>query len=63
MTRLAFAPLLPTEWLIALAVAALAICAFGFFARAKGAWARTLVFVLLLTALAARSRCMKPARR
>ena len=37
MTRLAFAPLLPTEWLIALALAALAICAFGFFARAKGA--------------------------
>jgi len=52
MTHLAFAPLIPMEWLIALALAALAICAFGFFARARGAWARLLVFVLLLAALA-----------
>ena len=52
MTRLAFAPLIPLEWLIALGVAMLALAAWSFFARAKGAWARTLVFVALLAALA-----------
>ena len=52
MTRLAFAPLIPLEWLIALGLAMLAIAAWSFFARAKGTWARTLVFVALLAALA-----------
>lgn len=52
MTRLAFSPLIPLEWLIALAAMAIVIAAYSFFARAKGAWARTLVFVLLLAALA-----------
>jgi uncharacterized membrane protein len=52
MTRLAFAPLIPLEWLIALGLAMLALAAWSFWARAKGAWARTLVFVLLLAALA-----------
>jgi hypothetical protein len=52
MTRLAFAPLIPLEWLIALAVATVLIAAYSFAVRAKGAWARTLVFALLLAALA-----------
>ena len=52
MTRLAFSPLVPLEWLMALAAVAFLIAAYSFFARAKGAWARTLVFVLLLAALA-----------
>jgi len=52
MTRLAFAPLIPLEWLAALALCAALVCAYGFFVRAKGAWARTMVFSLLLTALA-----------
>ena len=52
MTRLALAPLIPPEWLIALGVAAALIVAYGFFVRAKGAWARMLVFVALLLALA-----------
>jgi len=52
MTRLAFAPLIPPEWLAALAVAAALICAYSVFVRAKGAWARALVFLLLLAALA-----------
>jgi uncharacterized membrane protein len=52
MTRLAFAPLIPLEWLIALGLVMLALAAWSFAARAKGAWARTLVFVALLAALA-----------
>jgi hypothetical protein len=52
MTRLAFAPLIPLEWLLALALAAAVIAAYSFFVRAKGAWARTLVFALLVGALA-----------
>src|SRR5665213_3377197 len=52
MTRLAFAPLIPLEWLVALALVMLALAAWSFIARAKGAWARTLVFVALLAALA-----------
>ncbi len=52
MTRLAFAPLIPLEWLIALGLAMLALAAWSFLTRAKGAWARTLVFAALLAALA-----------
>jgi uncharacterized membrane protein len=52
MTRLAFAPLIPLEWLIALGLVMLALAAWSFAARAKGAWARTLVFAALLAALA-----------
>ena len=52
MTRLAFAPLIPLEWLIALGLAMLALIAWSFLTRAKGAWARTLVFAALLAALA-----------
>ena len=52
MTRLAFAPLIPLEWLIALGLAMLALAVWSFWAHAKGAWARTLVFILLLAALA-----------
>ena len=52
MTRLALSPLVPLEWLLALALVAALIAIYSFFARAKGAWARTLVFVLLLAALA-----------
>jgi hypothetical protein len=52
MTRLAFAPLIPLPWLIALAILASLIVAYSLFVRAKGAWARALVFALLLAALA-----------
>jgi uncharacterized membrane protein len=52
MTRLAFAPLIPLEWLIALGLVMLALAAWSFFVRAKGAWARTLVFAALVAALA-----------
>jgi uncharacterized membrane protein len=52
MTRLAFAPLIPLEWLIALGLAMLALIAWSFLARAKGSWARLLVFAALLAALA-----------
>jgi uncharacterized membrane protein len=52
MTRLAFAPLIPLEWLIALGLAMLALAVWSFAGRAKGAWARALVFVALLAALA-----------
>ncbi|MBV9548228.1 MAG: hypothetical protein JO256_00980 [Alphaproteobacteria bacterium] len=52
MTRLAFAPLIPQDWLILLGLAMLVLLVWSFLARAKGAWARTLVFAALLAVLA-----------
>jgi uncharacterized membrane protein len=52
MTRLAFAPVIPVEWLAALAAAALLITAYGLYVRARGSWARGLAFAVLLFALA-----------
>ena len=52
MTRLAFAPLIPTSLLTILAVAALLLTAYALFVRARGAWARGLAFLVLLFALA-----------
>jgi len=52
MTRLAFAPTIPLEWLAVLAVAAVLITAYGLYMRARGAWARGLAFAVLLFALA-----------
>jgi len=52
MTRLAFAPLIPLEWLVGLGLVMLALAAWSIWARARGAWARILVFVALLLALA-----------
>jgi uncharacterized membrane protein len=51
MTRLAFSPVIPVEWLAALAAAALLITAYGLYVRARGAWARGLAFTVLLLAL------------
>ena len=51
MTRLAFAPHIPLSVLALLAAGALIITLFGFYARARGAWARGLAFAILLFAL------------
>src|ERR1700759_3789952 len=51
MTRLAFAPLIPVEWLTALAVVAALITLYGLYARARGSWARGLAFAVLVFAL------------
>lgn len=52
MTRLAFAPVLPFNLLVALAAVALLIVLYSFLVRARGAWARALAFAILLFALA-----------
>src|ERR1700760_660692 len=52
MTRIAFAPVIPVEWLTALIVIAVLITAYGLYMRARGAWARGLAFAVLLFALA-----------
>jgi uncharacterized membrane protein len=52
MTRLAFAPVIPVEWLSALIVVAALITLYGMYMRARGAWARGLAFAVLLFALA-----------
>src|SRR5271155_3646495 len=51
MTRLAFDPHLPLALIAALALAAIAITAYGFYVRARGAWARGLAFAILIFAL------------
>ena len=51
MTRLAFAPAIPLSLLAVLAVLAAVITLFGFYRRARGAWARGLAFAILLFAL------------
>ena len=51
MTRLAFAPVIPVELLVVLAVAAALITIYAFYMRARGAWARGLAFAVLLFAL------------
>ena len=52
MTRLAFAPHIPLWLLGLLAALALLITLYGFYARARGAWARGLAFAILIFALA-----------
>ena len=52
MTRLAFDPQLPLVLLVLLALAGLAITAYGFYVGARGAWARGLAFAILIFALA-----------
>src|SRR6201992_26095 len=52
MTRLAFAPVIPFEALVALGVIAALITLYAFYMRARGAWARALAFAVLLFALA-----------
>src|ERR1700748_3251244 len=52
MTRLAFAPILPLSLLWVMAALAVLITLYGFWARARGAWARGLAFAILLFALA-----------
>ena len=54
MTRftLSFAPLLPTAVLVALAIAAVAIVALGFWGRRRGTLLRAVAFGLILAALA-----------
>jgi hypothetical protein len=51
MIRLAFDPQIPLGLIAALAFAAFAITAYGFYARARGAWARGLAFAILIFAL------------
>ena len=51
MTRLAFAPQLPLALIAVLALIALLITAYGFYAGARGAWARGLAFAILIFAL------------
>ena len=51
MTRLAFAPQLPMILIAILTAVALLITLYGFYARARGAWARGLAFAILLFAL------------
>ena len=51
MTRLAFAPQLPMILIAILTPVALLITLYGFYARARGAWARGLAFAILLFAL------------
>jgi hypothetical protein len=52
MTRLAFDPHLPLGLIAVLALIAILITAYGFYAGARGAWARGLAFAILLFALA-----------
>ncbi|HEY0265705.1 MAG TPA: hypothetical protein VGC16_03075 [Rhizomicrobium sp.] len=52
MTHIVFAPVIPTSLLAALAAVALLVTAYGFYVRARGAWARGLAFAVLLFALA-----------
>lgn len=52
MTRLAFAPLVPFELLVAMAAIALAITVYALYMRARGALARGLAFAILIFALA-----------
>ncbi len=52
MTRLAFDPHLPLGLITGLALIAILITAYGFYAGARGAWARGLAFAILLFALA-----------
>jgi hypothetical protein len=52
MTRLAFAPVIPFEILVALGVVAALITLYALYMRARGAWARGLAFAVLLFALA-----------
>jgi len=52
MTRLAFAPVIPFEILVALGVIAALITLYALYMRARGAWARGLAFAILLFALA-----------
>ena len=52
MTRLAFAPVIPFQVLVALGVVAALITLYSLYMRARGAWARGLAFAILLFALA-----------
>jgi hypothetical protein len=52
MTRLAFDPHVPLALIAVLALVALGLTAYGFYAGARGAWARGLAFAILLFALA-----------
>ena len=52
MTRLAFDPHLPLGLITGLALIAILITAYGFYAGARGAWARGWAFAILLFALA-----------
>ncbi|HEY5347432.1 MAG TPA: hypothetical protein VIJ72_04505, partial [Rhizomicrobium sp.] len=52
MTALDFAPHIPLPFLWVLAGLCAALTAYGFYARARGAWARGLCFAVLLFALA-----------
>ena len=52
MTRLAFDPHVPLALIIGLTLVALALTAYGFYAGARGTWARGLAFAILLFALA-----------
>src|ERR1700742_33641 len=52
MTRLAFAPVVPVELLVAMAVIAALITLYALYMRARGALARALAFAILIFALA-----------
>ena len=52
MTRLAFAPVIPFELLVALGAIALLITLYALYMRARGAFARGIAFAILLFALA-----------
>jgi hypothetical protein len=51
MTRLGFDPQLPLALIVAIAVVAVLITAYGFYSGARGAWARGLAFAILIFAL------------
>jgi hypothetical protein len=51
MTRLGFDPHLPLALIGALALVAALVTAYGFYVRARGAWARGLAFAILIFAL------------
>jgi hypothetical protein len=51
MTRLAFDPHVPLALIVILALAALGLTAYAFYAGARGAWARGLAFAILIFAL------------
>jgi hypothetical protein len=51
MTRLGFDPQLPLALIAAIAIAAVLITAYSFYAGARGAWARGLAFAILIFAL------------
>jgi hypothetical protein len=51
MTRLGFDPQLPLGLIAAIAIAAILITAYSFYAGARGAWARGLAFAILIFAL------------